>query len=136
MFIHSLNFTTAGRGTLDITNEIAAVVKISRIKEGMCHLFLQHTSASLLLCENADFTVRQDLENFMGKFIPDDHPDFKHNAEGKDDMPAHLRTVFTQSSLLIPFRGGQLALGKWQGVFLWEHRFKPHHRHLIVSIFT
>lgn len=130
----NLKFTTKGRSITEITDQIAQVVVQAEISTGLCHLFLQHTSASLILCENADPDVRHDLEAFMEKLIPDGEVVFLHTAEGPDDMPAHIRSVFTHSDLTIPITAGQLALGTWQGIYLWEHRFSGHARHLVITI--
>ena len=107
---------TRGRGTTDITGEVQAAVRDSGIDTGLCHVFIRHTSASLMLCENADPDVRQDLETFMQRIAPDGDPDFVHTAEGPDDMPPHVRSVLTSSELTIPVRDGRCALGTWQGV--------------------
>ena len=104
------------------------------IKEGICHVFLRHTSASLLITENADPDVRRDLETFMSRLAPDGDPAYAHSMEGPDDMPAHIRSVLTSSELTIPIRNGSLALGTWQGAYLWEHRFRPHRRRLDVTV--
>ena len=129
-----LNIETNGRGTYDISREIQSVIEQSGIGSGLCHLFLQHTSASLILCENADSTVRVDLENFMAKVAPDGDPVYQHDMEGPDDMPAHIRTILTQNSLTIPIVNGRGALGTWQGVFLWEHRTRDHIRKLVITL--
>lgn len=100
----------------------------------MCHLFLRHTSASLIICENADPTVRSDLERFMAKLVPDGNKDFEHDAEGPDDMSAHVRTILTNPALAIPVSGGRLLLGTWQGIYLWEHRTHAQERELIVTV--
>lgn len=129
-----LKVVTKGRGTYDISNDIQRLVKISDLKLGLCHLFLQHTSASLILCENADNTVRSDLENFMSHIAPDGDPSYQHDMEGPDDMPAHIRTILTQNSLTIPITEGRCALGTWQGIYLWEHRTMGHSRKLVVTL--
>ena len=129
-----LAFRTPGRGTLDITGEISAVVRDSGIKTGLCSLFLQHTSASLILCENAAPAVRGDLETILARIAPDGDPDYRHDDEGPDDMAAHARSVLTTNSLQIPVAEGRLALGTWQGVYLWEHRLAPHSRRLVVTL--
>jgi secondary thiamine-phosphate synthase enzyme len=116
---------TAGRGTYDISCDVQAAVRESGVGVGICHVFVRHTSASLMLCENADPSVRHDLETFMQKQVPDGDPMFTHTAEGPDDMPAHVRSVLTQSDLNIPIRDGRCALGTWQGIYLWEHRTAP-----------
>jgi secondary thiamine-phosphate synthase enzyme len=134
MYRHQLQFETPGRGTRDITPEIQQVVADSGIVAGMCHLFCRHTSASLILCENADPQVRRDLEAFMGGLVPDGDPMFLHDAEGPDDMPAHVRSVLTQAGLSLPVEGGRCDLGTWQGVFLYEHRTAAHRRNVTVSV--
>jgi secondary thiamine-phosphate synthase enzyme len=125
---------TRGRGTYDITPRIADAVAKANAQAGLCHVFITHTSASLMLCENADADVRRDLETFMTDLVPDGDPRFVHTMEGPDDMPAHVRSVLTQSDLCLPIRGGRLALGTWQGVYLWEHRHEPHTRRVVVTI--
>jgi len=130
-----LHFHTNGRGTMNISTQLNSVISASNIKTGIANIFVQHTSASLILCENADPTVRRDLEAFMSKVTPDGDPLYQHTDEGPDDMAAHVRTVLTDSSLNIPFQAGQLLLGTWQGVFLWEHRVQPHKRQIIVSLY-
>ena len=129
-----LNIETKGRGTYNISNDIQDIIHENKIHTGLCHLFLQHTSASLILCENADPTVRTDLENFMARIAPDGDPRYQHDMEGEDDMPAHIRTILTQSSLTIPISNGQCALGTWQGIYLWEHRTAPHSRQIIITL--
>jgi len=126
---------TSGRGTHDLTARIQSAVGESGLHTGLCQLFCRHTSASLMLCENADPDVRHDLETFMQQMVPDGDPMFRHTAEGPDDMPAHVRTLVTQSSLSLPVRGGCCALGTWQGIYLWEHRLSGHHRQIIVTLF-
>lgn len=129
-----LTIETRGRDTLDITGHIAREVSASGIETGLCHIFLQHTSASLLINENADPDVRRDLETFFSDLVPDGDSRFTHRAEGADDMSAHVRLALTHSDLTIPVSNGRLALGTWQGIFLWEHRYRPHQRHIIVTI--
>jgi secondary thiamine-phosphate synthase enzyme len=129
-----LECRTRGRGTTEISAEINAFVRDSGVDAGLCHLFIQHTSASLMLCENADPDVRRDLETFMGRLVPDGSPGFVHDMEGPDDMPAHVRSVLTHSSVTIPIRRGRLALGTWQGVYLWEHRTHPHSRRVMLTL--
>jgi len=131
----TLSFHTKGRGTSNISQQINNFVANSGMQTGIANIFVQHTSASLILCENADPTVRVDLEAFMSKITPDGDPLYQHTDEGPDDMSAHVRTVLTDSSLTIPFRTGQLLLGTWQGVFLWEHRTMPHSRRIIISLY-
>ena len=127
---------TPGRGAYDITDKVAAVVDDAAWTTALCHVFLQHTSASLMLCENADPDVRRDLDTFMARLVPDGDPMFRHTCEGPDDMPAHVRSVLTQSHLTLPVMDGRLALGTWQGIFLWEHRTAPHQRRVVVSVAT
>ena len=125
---------TRGRGTHDLTAKVQSVVTQSRIQTGMCHVFIRHTSASLMLCENADPAVLCDFETFMSRQVPDGDPMFTHTAEGPDDMPAHVRSVLTQSDLTIPVTEGRCALGTWQGIYLWEHRHRGHCRKVIVTV--
>jgi len=129
-----LRLATSGRGTYDISNDIQNAVRESGIRSGICHVFVRHTSASLMLCENADPDVRRDLETFMSRVAPDGDPEFRHSAEGPDDMPAHVRSVLTQSDLNIPVMDGRCALGTWQGVYLWEHRYAAHNRKVLLTI--
>ena len=129
-----ISIKTQGRSTIDITHEVEKLVARSRIEIGLCNLFIQHTSASLILCENADPDVRSDLESFMQQIVKDGDPLFMHTAEGSDDMPAHIRNVLTNASLTIPIANGRCLLGTWQGIYLWEHRLNSHVRNIIVSI--
>ena len=129
-----LRFSTRGRGTSDISRDIDAVIRDSGIRQGICQIFIHHTSASLILCENADPTVRTDLERFMRKIVPDGDSLYQHIDEGPDDMPAHIRTVLTQSTLSIPVDRGRNTLGTWQGIYLWEHRTHPHNRRVTVTV--
>jgi secondary thiamine-phosphate synthase enzyme len=129
-----LEIATKGRGTYDITQKVAEAVRASNAREGLATVFIHHTSASLIICENADPSVRHDLETFVAKLVPDGDAMFTHDAEGDDDMPAHVRTVLTQTSIGIPIVGGKLALGTWQGLYLWEHRTAPHRRHVTVTV--
>ena len=126
--------TTRGRGTYEITTEVQAIAHASGLKTGLVHVFVHHTSASLILCENADPTVRRDLETFMARLIPDGVAWFEHNDEGPDDMPAHVRTVLTQNNLTLPLTEGRCALGTWQDIYLWEHRRHPHRRQITVTV--
>ena len=123
MFQTEIEVTTKGRGTYELTARVADAVRSSRVETGLCHVFTTHTSASLMICENADPDVRRDLETF-----------FVHTAEGPDDMPAHVRSILTKSDLTIPIKDGELALGTWQGVYLWEHRMHGHRRRVLVTI--
>lgn len=130
----SFSVATGGRGTYDVTERVQAVVANSGVRAGLCHVFIHHTSASLILCENADPTVRRDLEAFMSRLVRDGDPAFQHTLEGPDDMPAHVRTVLTQAGVQIPVAGGRCALGTWQGIYVWEHRFEASHRRLTVTV--
>lgn len=129
-----LKISTSGRGTYDISRQIDDFVQSSGIAIGLCHVFIRHTSASLMLCENADPAVLRDLEAFMERQVPDGDPIFTHTAEGPDDMPAHVRSVLTQSDINLPISDGRCALGTWQGVYLWEHRFAPHQRKVMLTL--
>ncbi len=129
-----LKIATQGRGTYDLSSKVQDAVAASGIETGMCHVFICHTSASLMLCENADPSVMRDLESFMSKQVPDGDPMFTHTAEGPDDMPAHVRSILTQSDLNLPVSNGQCALGTWQGIYLWEHRHAPHARRVVVTV--
>ncbi|KPJ95078.1 MAG: secondary thiamine-phosphate synthase [Gammaproteobacteria bacterium SG8_15] len=135
VFQKQLVVSTQGRGTFDITRDINAIVQESALKRGLCHVFIHHTSASLILCENADPTVRHDLETFMKRLVPDGDVMFQHIDEGPDDMPAHVRTVLTQSGLSLPVTNGHCALGTWQGVYLWEHRTRGYQRRVTVTLY-
>lgn len=128
-----LSIQSSGRGTQDITAEIKAAVSGSNIQTGLCHIFLKHTSASIILCENYDEQVRLDLERFLSRLVPDGDPLFQHVLEGKDDMPAHIRTVLTKTDMMVPIADGALALGTWQGIFLYEHRYVAQKRQVIIS---
>ncbi len=134
MFQEKLIIETRGRGSFELTAGVAAVVESSSITDGLCHLFIRHTSASLMVNENADPTVLKDLETFMRDLVPDGDPRFRHTTEGPDDMPAHIRSLLTQTDLSIPVHGGRLMLGTWQGIYLWEHRTRPHRRTVLVSV--
>ena len=129
-----IEIETGGRGIYRLDTEIDEVVRPSGIRTGICHLFIRHTSASLMLSENADPDVLRDLETFMASKVPDGDPMFRHTAEGPDDMPAHVRSVLTQSDLNIPISDSKCALGTWQGIFLWEHRHAPHRRRVLVTV--
>ena len=131
---HTLQVTTKGREFHDLTREVAAQVKAAKISEGLATVHLQHTSASLVIQENADPGVRRDLERFMARVCPDGDPMFEHDYEGPDDMPAHVRTALTAVNLSIPITSGRLALGMWQGIYLWEHRHAGHRRKVTVHL--
>ncbi len=129
-----LQFELKGRSTTNITDEVAKIVAASGITTGTCHVFVQHTSASLMICENADPDVRRDLETFMKHIVPDGDAMFLHQDEGPDDMSAHIRTVLTNPDLVVPVSNGKCALGIWQGIYLWEHRTHRQQRRVIVTV--
>lgn len=132
--LHELSIRTRGRGFYEFTDQVLELVRRSEIRTGLMTLHLQHTSASLLVQENADPEVRRDLERFFARLAPDGDPLFQHTAEGDDDMPAHVRTALTTVNVSIPISGGALTLGSWQGIYLWEHRTHPHQRRVIVHL--
>jgi secondary thiamine-phosphate synthase enzyme len=129
-----LTVATKGRGTYDITRDVAGIVGASSARNGLATVFIHHTSASLIICENADPSVRRDLEAFAARLVPDGDRIFTHDAEGDDDMPAHVRTILTQTSIGIPIASRKLSLGTWQGLYLWEHRTSPHRRTVTVTV--
>jgi len=126
--------STKGRGTYEISHEIQRVVRESSIQTGLCHVFIHHTSASLILCENADPNVRSDLDHFFSHLVLDGNHQYSHNMEGPDDMPAHIRSILTNTDLTLPVTQSRCALGTWQGVFLYEHRMQPHRRRITVTV--
>ena len=126
--LHEFVIRTSGRGFYEFTEEAAALVRKNNVRIGLMSLHLQHTSASLLIQENADPEVRRDLERFFARLTPDGDPLFRHTVEGDDDMPAHIRTALTAVNLSVPVSDGNLALGTWQGIYLWEHRKAAHSR--------
>ncbi len=130
----TLEVPTRGRGTFDLTDQVQRVVAESGIDAGLCTVFVHHTSASVIVCENADPEVRTDLERFIARLVPDGDRIFEHTAEGPDDMPAHVRSVLTATSVSIPVAGGRCDLGTWQGVYLWEHRRSPHRRRVTITV--
>ena len=134
-FQRELQINTRGGRLLEITSEVQRLVSESGLSEGVCHLFVRHTSASLTIQENADSTVLSDLEHFMNKLVPEFDPDYRHTIEGPDDMPAHIRSALTQVSEQIPVSGKRLMLGTWQGIFLWEHRRHGRQRKVVVNLF-
>lgn len=130
----NISLQSAGRGTYEITQQIEKMICDSKVQQGLCHLFIRHTSASLIISENADPAVHKDLETFMARLSPDGDPMFTHRSEGDDDMPAHIRSILTQTELNIPIISGSSGLGTWQGIYLWEHRTSPHQRQIIITI--
>jgi len=129
-----IEVATSGRGTRDITEAVVRVIAQSGVHVGIAHVFVQHTSCSLLVTENADPDVRRDLETVLARVAPDGDPAYRHDTEGPDDMAAHARTVLTGESLTLPVGGGRALLGTWQGVFLWEHRTQPQRRSVVVTV--
>jgi len=129
-----LHFDTRGRGSRDITREVAAVLAQSGIGCGLVQVFVQHTSCSLTITENADPDVRRDLETVLARLAPDGDPAYRHNDEGPDDMAAHVRTVLTDTAITVPVGGGRMLLGTWQGIYLWEHRTTPHRRSVVATV--
>jgi secondary thiamine-phosphate synthase enzyme len=130
----TLTFDTFGRGSRDITAAVADVVARAGIRCGLAHVFVQHTSCSLLITENADPDVRHDLETILRRLAPDGDPAYQHDTEGPDDMAAHARTMLTSTGVTVPVGGGRLLLGTWQGIYLWEHRVAEHRRHVVVTV--
>ena len=130
----TITVQTHGRATIEITRDVEAVLRGSDILRGLCHVFVHHTSASLIITENADDNVRRDLENYISRLVLDGDPVYLHDQEGPDDMAAHIRSVLTQTEITIPVLAGRLMFGTWQGLYLWEHRLRPHRRKLTVTI--
>jgi len=122
------------RGLTEITDAVRRIVRAAEVREGLCTVFLRHTSASLVIQENADPTVQRDLEAFLSRLVPDGDPIFLHTDEGPDDMPAHMKAALLKTSEQIPIRGGDLALGTWQGLYVWEHRTRGHRREVAVHV--
>ncbi len=131
---HTFTVETRGRGTREITRDVQASVASSGISQGLCTVFVHHTSASLIINENADPDVQRDLDAFLSRLVPDGDSLYVHTMEGPDDMPAHVKTALTQTSLGIPVSEGRCALGTWQGIFLWEHRRRGHRRQVTVTV--
>lgn len=136
MKVHSAQFSVAtrGKGTYEITDRVAGIVRESGIRDGVTTVFVSHTSCSLIIMENADPSARTDLHAYFDRLVPEDEPYFVHTCEGPDDMPSHIRMVLTDVDKNIPLIGGRLALGTWQGLFLFEHRRAPHSRRIAVSV--
>lgn len=132
--VRELSVRTEGQGLVEITDQIARIISRSEVKEGLCTVFVQHTSASLTIQENADPSARFDLQNFLNSLIPEDHPLYTHTFEGPDDMPSHIKSALTSCSLSVPIVDGQLGLGTWQGIYLWEHRSSKHFRKVLVHV--
>ena len=131
---HRLSIQTRGRGTTEITDEIAACVATSAVNAGIAHIFVRHTSCGIAITENADPSVRRDLETLMQRWAPDGDPAYRHDMEGDDDMAAHARSLLTGVSVSVPFANRRLLLGTWQGIYLFEHRTGSHRRELVVTL--
>jgi secondary thiamine-phosphate synthase enzyme len=131
----SFQVATRGRGSYSIREEAEQHLAESGVKAGIGLIFVHHTSASLVLCENADPEVRADLERFMARLVPDGDPMFRHTDEGPDDMPAHVRSILTSNSLSVPVNAGRFDLGIWQGIYLWEHRQAAHRRRITLTVY-
>jgi len=136
MKVHQATLTveTGGKGLVEVTSSVAEELRKSGLSTGTVTVFCRHTSCSLVIMENADPTARTDLENWMERLVPENDPHFEHTHEGPDDMPSHIKMALTRTSETVPFADGELLLGTWQGIFLWEHRARSHRRSLIVSI--
>lgn len=132
--IRTLSIATPGQGMHEITDQVARVVAGSAVEEGLCTLFVRHTSASLVIQENADPSARSDLEAWLARLAPEGDPAFTHTAEGPDDMPSHIRAALTNTSIGVPIVGARLALGTWQGIYLWEHRRRGRTREVVVHV--
>lgn len=130
----TLTFATPGRGFTDITADVERAAASGAVRDGLVNLFLLHTSASLIVQENADPDVRHDLEQWMALHVPDGDPAYRHDAEGPDDMPSHIRAVLTATSLSVPLRDGRLLLGTWQAIYLYEHRYQAHQRRIALTV--
>jgi secondary thiamine-phosphate synthase enzyme len=128
----TIEIETRGKGLYNITAQVEEAIRLWRVEEGICHLFIQHTSASLVASESYDPTARQDLEAFMDHLVLEDQPYYRHTLEGSDDSPSHMRAMLTHTSLSVPVDRGQLSLGTWQGLYLFEHRVRPHHRKVLI----
>ena len=132
--VKQLSVSTSGQGLHEITSEVAAVVRSAALKEGLCTVYLRHTSASLVIQENADPTAKRDLERWLNRLVPEGDPFYSHDAEGPDDMPSHIKAALTACSISVPVMGGNLCLGTWQGIYLWEHRRRGSRRELVVHV--
>ncbi|QDG52716.1 YjbQ family protein [Persicimonas caeni] len=132
--LKTLTIQTPSQGLHEFTHEVRDVVRSADLQEGLCTLFIQHTSASLTIQENADPSARRDLENWINRHVPENDPHYTHTMEGPDDMPSHIKAAITSTTLSIPIIDGDLALGTWQGIFLWEHRTSPKSRRVVVHI--
>lgn len=132
--IRTIEIATTGQGLLDITTKVQNLVDGASVSEGLCTILIRHTSASLTIQENTDPSARHDLESWLNRLVPEGDPEFTHTHEGADDMPSHIKSALTASSLSIPVVGGRLALGRWQGIYIWEHRRRGSIRECVVHI--
>jgi secondary thiamine-phosphate synthase enzyme len=132
--IRNISVSSAGQGLQEITSQVEAVVREARAREGLCTILLQHTSASLLIQENADPSAKRDLEQWLNRLVKEDDPLYSHTVEGSDDMPSHIKAALTATSLSVPIQNGRLALGTWQGIYLWEHRRHRNIRKIVIHI--
>jgi len=132
--VKQLSVRTSAQGLHELTEQVAALVRQAGVEQGLCTLFIRHTSASLIIQENADPTAKQDLERWLNRLVPEGDPFYRHDAEGPDDMPAHIKAALTATSLSIPVVHGKLGLGTWQGIYLWEHRRRGGERELLVHV--
>jgi secondary thiamine-phosphate synthase enzyme len=132
--VKQLSVRTPGQGLHEVTQQVAALVREARVEDGLCTLFIRHTSASLVIQENADPTAKHDLERWLNRLVPEGDPFYQHDTEGPDDMPAHIKAALTATSLAIPVVQGKLGLGTWQGIYLWEHRRRGGERELLVHV--
>ncbi|MCB0278658.1 MAG: secondary thiamine-phosphate synthase enzyme YjbQ [Calditrichaeota bacterium] len=130
----NLTINSRGKGLHEFTSEVQRLVHVNQVHDGLCHLFLQHTSASLCITENADPTARKDLEEFIDRLAPENQDWHQHTLEGSDDSPSHMKAIVTKTSESIPVENGRLMLGTWQGIYLFEHRHRPHRRHVLVHL--
>jgi len=132
----TISVQTDGRGTHNVTAEVDRIVSESGVETGLANVFVHHTSASLILCEDADPSVRRDLEAWISRLVTDGDRIFTHRSEGDDDMSGHIRSILTTNSISVPVRGGRLGLGTWQGIYLYEHRYRSHHRCITVTVLS
>ncbi len=132
--VTQIDIRTAGQGLVEFTDRVQDVISGSGVRDGLCTMLIQHTSASLTVQENADPSARRDLEAWLSRLVPEDDPHFTHTLEGPDDMPSHIKAALTSTTLSIPIQRGRLALGTWQGIFLWEHRRQGSTRRCVIHV--
>lgn len=131
---HKITLQTNGQALYEFTQKVFSLVEKDGVQNALCNLYIQHTSCSLIIQENADPSAKHDLENWLNRLVPENDPLYTHTYEGADDMPAHIKSILTATNLSIPIIEGKLALGTWQGIYLWEHRHAPHNRNIVVSL--